>query len=258
MKKLALVIVVVAVALVFSRSDSRIAVIAPAVAPSRTPVPHAAISAPAAPSLDVAGARVEPAALVDRETTLVAAGRRAWRIAELAPELGREMHVRTSEGGDYVVSTTDAILARRDDGTIYVGWMMPGTGALADLERPGERIENAIAIMPTTPAARLAPAAVAVVVGSTQVRTVTAQTFAAAAKVTFKDKHHAATPAIALDHLVSFESNGERVTAAPPAPGARAVVYMNRRERFKLAWLDASGTPIGDKRGEVTQVTLAR
>ena len=255
MKKLALVVVVVAAFAMIARAPEPTPTMSPTPVVATVVQPRARIAVPVAPVLEVAGKHFESAALADRETSLVASNRRAWRLAELDAAFRGPMHVHTADG-DFDISSDDAMLVRRDDGTLYIGWLASGTGALADRERPAERIENPLAITPVVHAAEL-PAEVTMIVGGKRVRTLTPKTFAAAATVTFKGKRDV-THAIALAHLVSFESDGTVTTAQPPAPGAHAVVYMNRRERFKLAWLDAKNAPIGAPQREVTQVTLAQ
>ena len=43
----------------------------------------------------------------------------------------------------------------------------------------------------------------------------------------------------------------------PPDPSARAVIYMNRRGRFKFAWIDATAEPIRDtKLRDVSELVL--
>ena len=42
-----------------------------------------------------------------------------------------------------------------------------------------------------------------------------------------------------------------------PAPDARPVLYLNRRKRFKFAWVDRAGKPwLGTRRRQVTKVIL--
>ena len=91
----------------------------------------------------------------------------------------------------------------------------------------------------------------------------TAQSFAAAARLQIKGQGDAAAPAIDVGRafgaaqLVGLTAGGAHLSPTPPSRGARPVIYLTRRERFKFAWLDAAGEPIAaSKQREVTALEL--
>ena len=209
---------------------------------------------------------IDTTQLATRPATLVASDRRAWRISELLADTymqaDAEIHARTADGGDFIVRD-DAIVVRRNTGELYLGWLAGGDGTLADLEKPAERIEHLASIVVTVPVAEppQAPATMTIVIDGKPQRTLTLDQFAAAATLQIKNSRTGTTPAIDIARVfdaevVGVEASGERVEAARPASNARAVVYVNRRNRFKFAWVDAAGAPIGANQRDVTLLAL--
>ncbi|HEY0482895.1 MAG TPA: hypothetical protein VGD37_35480 [Kofleriaceae bacterium] len=242
-----------------------------------------AIAVAAAPdriAIDIEGAgrtALTSAELAHRASTLEARDRRAWRLSEIIPDTyihsNAILHAMTIEGGDYILNGDgrrgdDAIVVRRNNGEMYLAWLEGGARGgrpLADAERPAERIEHVARITLTQPE-RAAPrpaAQLTIIVDGVPRRTLTAASFAAAAQLTIGNQRDGRAPAIDVAHafggsmqVAGLVSDGAPVTAAPPADGARAVIYMNRRARFKFAWIDAAGQPIGAKQREVSEISL--
>jgi hypothetical protein len=233
-----------------------------------------------APAVEVSGAllpAIDAAALAQRPTTLQARDRRAWRLADVLGDSyttpGMVIRAVTRDGGDYILrgdgrTGDDVLIVRRETGELYVGWLAEGADdlPLADAERPSERIEGVVRIAiekAAEPPAR-PPARLVIVVDGAPVRTLDAQGFAAAATLRIKARREGEAAAIDLQRafggaaqLVGLETEAGHVDASPPAPGARAVVYLTRRARFKFAWVDASGAPIrSTKQREVTEIAL--
>lgn len=203
-----------------------------------------------------------------RDASLVADDRRAWLLSELV-DGGSDMvpHAITTDGRDFALEPADRVLVvRRASGALYVGFLNDGAaanGALADIERPAERIDDLarITLVPAVPVvAAPAIAQLTVLVDGEVAGTFVPDSFASAATTVLDGKH--AAPAIEIEkafrgaRIVGLEADGNHVELHPPRKGARAVVYMNRRWRFKFAWVDRSGRPIGDEQREVTQVAL--
>lgn len=252
-----------------------------ATAPTAVPrLPPAPVLGSAALEIEIEGAgrpSITSAELAEHPTTLQANNRRAWRLTELIDSSylrsNTVIHALTIDGGDYVISDDggqggDAIIVRRDNGELYIGWLdgeMTEGRALADAERPAQRIEHLARISVTTPVARpaLPAASLAIIVDGKLRRTVTAQSFAAAATIQIKGQRDGAAPAIDVAHafgaaqLVGLTSDGAHLTTAPPRRGARAVIYLTPRARFKFAWVDATGEPIAEsKLREVSELEL--
>jgi hypothetical protein len=231
----------------------------------------------------IAAGAIDAGALADRPAVLQARDRRAWRLSELLSELGADTHIhssavihaRTLDGGDYILSENgrqgDAIVVLRASGELYIGWLDGDPGRpLADAERPAERIEDVAMIAIASPVAppELPPASVAIVVDGRPYHTLTAPGFAAAAstRTATRIAGRRDGPALAIDvaqafgaarQVVGLAANGVRVAQAPPSPGARAVIYLTRRARFKFAWIDARGEPIrGTQQREVSELVL--
>ncbi len=144
----------------------------------------------------------------------------------------------------------DALVVRRDSGQLYVGWLRSeGVGAdvpLADAELPLQRVADVVSLVVLRPV--LPGASVIIVLDSATILTLTAQDFAAVAQLEVKGDHAGTLSAIDLQRgfapntqLVSVVVEGAEVVASPPASRARPILYMNRRERFKAAWVDAAG-----------------
>lgn len=255
--------------------------------PSRTqPAPEPRLPAqpaavPTADRIEIEGSErsaIDSSELADRATGLVANDRRAWRLSELIPDTymhsNAVIHALTVDGGDYILkddgrSGDDVLVVRRSSGELYLGWLEGGAGdhrPLGDAERPVERIEHVTRIALVRPAARpeLPPAQLTVTVDGKPRQTLTAATFAAAASIAIKGQHDGDARAIDVSRafgdalqVAGLVADGARVTTAPPDGSARPVIYMNRRGRFKFAWLDAGGEPIrGTKQREVSQLAL--
>jgi hypothetical protein len=246
--------------------------------PSTTQVPSARQAAP--DRIEIAGSErgaIASAELADRPAALVARDRRAWRLSELLPDAYTHadsvIHALTIDGKDYILRAAgrngdDALVVRRATGELYLGWLddvTPGR-PLGDAERPAQRIERVARITVTAPAASpaLPPARLTVVIDGAARHTITAESFAAAARLAIHGPRDAAAPAIDLAHafgdgleIAGIVADGARLTTAPPAPTARAVVLLTRRARFKFAWIDAAGQPIRDsQQRELTEISL--
>lgn len=216
--------------------------------------------------------------LAERPTNLQAADRRAWRLTELIDgayiHANTAIHAITTDGEDYILNedgraASDIIVVRRNTGEVYLGWLDAGAGAdrpLADAERPAERIERVARIALASRAREPVdtPATLAVVLDGQPHRTVTPRDFAALAQLSVRGQNDEASPAIDVGrafggraNIVGLVAGGRRVAVAPPSPGARPVIYLTRRARFKFAWLDAAGAPIdGTKQREVSELAL--
>lgn len=254
------------------RATPQPALPAPVLAPA--PTSHAI-------AIEIEGAShgtLDSSELAARPTTLQASNRRAWRLRELieSPHIHANAvtHALTIDGGDYILNgdgragSGDPILVRRNTGELYIGWLDGDNPhlPLADAERPAERIENLARISIATPVAvpEPPPASLAVVIDGKRRQTLTAQSFAAAAKIQIQGQHDGPAPAIDIAHafgnavqVVSVTAGGARVTTAPPTPDARAVIYMNRRARFKFAWIDPAGNPLGhSKQRDISELVL--
>jgi hypothetical protein len=207
-------------------------------------------------------------------------GRHGWKLDDLLGdrywEPQKEVHVHTADGLDFVVrgdghAGDDVILVERDDGTRYVGWLVPGAdpdGDLGDIEQPAARIEDVVDVtiqdQPKDP--EMTPATLEVAIDGSVVRTLGADELAgiATAQMPAKDGTMIAALDLTRDlggttELVTFVANGSQVEGTPPASGVKPVLHVNRRKRFKLAWLDATGKPVeGTKFREVSRIDLRR
>ena len=239
---------------------------------SSQPVHSAAIAArplPTLPATDEAPAALDLRELDARSATLTAKDRHAWLLSELIGGTSDLVpHAITRDGVDFPLASADRVLVvQRESGELYIGWLAEGAdvnGPLADIERPAERIEGlariALVPSPPVPAANAAAAKLTVVVDGQVATTIAPAGFSAAATMVVEGKH--AAPAIEVERafgrarIVGLEADGEHVEPRPPHAGARAVVFMNRRGRFKFAWLDRSGTLIGEQAREVSQIAL--
>jgi hypothetical protein len=210
-----------------------------------------------------------------RPTNLQAADRRAWRLTELIDgsqiRASTVIHAITMDGEDYILNNdgrrgADIIVVRRATGELYVGWLDGGADRpLADAERPAERIERVARIALATPAREPEnrAATLAIVVDGKPRQTLTPESFAALARLAVRGPRDEAMAAIDVGGafgaaaIVSVVAGGRRVAAAPPSRGARPVVYLTRRARFKLAWVDAAGAPIdGARHRDVSELAL--
>lgn len=240
-------------------------------ASSPTAAPSA-VHARRAPVLAIAKANAAATPIAFGVPKLVANNRSAWPLHELVDfDVTTDVHAKTSDGRDLIIADADhALVVQRDAGDMYVAWLVPNVATndprpLADLEGPAARIEGVTELSTSAhPAARVVatgPAAIAITIDGRPKTTLTAATFASLA--TTRVQHKQTTmAAIDLDKafghaaLVSVEADGGTVAAEPPAPDARPVVFMNKRDRFNFAWVDAAGRPVGDKHHEVTLVAL--
>lgn len=244
-----------------------------ATASTTTAAATKAIHARRAPVLSIVKPHSAAMPVVFAAAKLVAKDRSAWRLHEVVAFDGTTdvVHAKTSDGRDLIIADADhALVVQRDAGDMYVAWLVPNVAdndprALADLEAPAARIENvtelATSAQPAVRANPTAPAQVAVTIDGKPATTVTTSAFAklATTQVAHKDKRVAAIDlGTAFGHtaIVDIEANGAPVSAEAPAAGARPVIFMNKRERFNFAWVDAAGKPVGDKHHEVTLVAL--
>ena len=247
-------------------------------APAREPALPAAPPATIRIAVDGGDRAIDGAELASRATALTARDRRAWRLSELLPDgyhqSSAKIHALTIDGGDYILrgdgrQGDDVIVVRRSTGELYLSWLDGDPRAerpLADAERPAERIEHVtrIAVTGPTPEVALPPAQVRVVVDGVPRPPLTIDRFAAAARLAIQDQRGAgAAPALDLAHafgatlqVVALVSDGVPLAAAPPAGDARAVLFVNRRGRFKFAWIDPTGQPIGKAAREVSEIAL--
>jgi len=96
-------------------------------------------------------------------------------------------------------------------------------------------------------------------------QTITPESFAKVARLQITGQREGSAAAIDVGRafgsglqVVELTAGGTRVKAAPPARGARAVIHLTRRARFKFAWIDATGEPIdGSKQRDVSELVLA-
>ncbi|HEY6039392.1 MAG TPA: hypothetical protein VIV58_34160 [Kofleriaceae bacterium] len=241
-------------------------------APAAASATSSAIHARHAPVLAVAKPHGAATPVVFATPKLVAKDRTAWRLHEIVDfDATTDVHAKTADGRDLIISDPDhALVVQREAGDMYVAWLVPNVAdddprPLADLEAPAARIENvtelATSAQPPVRAHPEGPARIAVTIDGKPATTVTASAFAklATARVDHKDTQVAAIDlGTAFGHasLVEVEADGAPVTADAPAPGARPVIFMNKRERFNFTWVDAAGKPLGDKHREVTLVAL--
>ncbi len=239
-----------------------------AMAPATNGRVIAARPLPTLPATPSTPAALDLSQLDARDSSLVADDRQAWLLSDLV-EGGSDLvpHAITTDGRDFSLEPADRVLVvRRASGELYVGFLNDGadaTGVLADIERPAERIDDLarIALVPAAPVvATPAVAQLTVLVDGKVAGTFAPDTFASAATTVLDGKH--AAPALEIEkafggtRVVGLEADGAHVELHAPREGARAVVYMNRRWRFKFAWVDRSGRPIGDEQREVSQITL--
>ncbi|TMQ16000.1 MAG: hypothetical protein E6J90_21675 [Deltaproteobacteria bacterium] len=249
-----------------------------------TPQPQlpAQPAAPATPDrIQIEGSErtaIDSSELADRPTGLTANDRRAWRLSELIPDTymhsNAVIHALTIDGGDYILKDDgrggdDVLVVRRDSGELYIAWLDGNANdgrPLADAERPVERIEHIarIALVKPTRPVELPPAKLSVTVDGVPRQTLTAASFAAAARIALKGQHDGDARAIDVAHafgaaleVAGLVADGAHVTTAAPGRDARPVIYLNRRGRFKFAWIDPSGEPIRDtKQREVSELAL--
>ena len=222
--------------------------------------------------------KITSSELAERPTGLTANDRRAWRLTEIIPDIyvhaNAEIHVLTIDGGDYILREDgrrgdDVLLVRRNSGELYLGWLDDHASdgrPLADAERPTERIEHVarIALVKPTRPPEQPPAQLTVMVDGKLHHTLTATNFAAAARIAIKGQNESDARGIDVAHafggtlhVAGLVASSARVTTEAPSGDARPVIYMNRRGRFKFAWLDTSGAPIrGTKLREVTELAL--
>ena len=231
-----------------------------------SPVVHAR----RAPVLAIAKAHAAATPIAFTTPKLVAKDRSAWRLHELVDfDATTDVHAKTASGGDLIIADPDhALVVQRDAGDMYVAWLVPNVAdndprGLADLEAPAARIENVTELTTSAQprAESTGPAQIAVTIDGKPKTTLTATAFAklATTRVEHKGSSVAAIDlgaAFGQTSLVAIEADGAAVDAQAPAPNARPVVFMNRRERFNFAWVDAAGKPVGDKHREVTLVAL--
>ena len=256
------------------------------VAPARnsaTPVPQLTVPPVLAGGIDIeiegtARPAFTSAELAERPTNLQASDRRAWRLTELIDNhymnSNTVIHAITKDGSDYILNEDgrqprDVLVVRRNSGEIYIGWLDGGADGrpLADAERPAERIENVAKIALATPAAppEEPPARLMVIVDGKPRHTVTPDSFAAVAKLQITGQREGSAAAIDISHafgeglqIMGLTAGGTHVGPVPPTPDARAVIYLTRRARFKFAWIDASGEPVGGtKQRDVSELVLA-
>jgi len=216
--------------------------------------------------------------LAERATNLQASDRRAWRLTELIDSTyihaNTAIHAITSDGQDYILNDDgraagDIIVVQRNTGEVYVGWLDGSAAAglpLADAERPAERVERVARIAIASPAREPAepPATLAITLDGKPHRTVTPDGFAALAQLAVRGQRDEASAAIDVSRafggpakIVGLVASGRRIAAASPSAGARPVIYLTRRARFKFAWVDAAGAPIdGTKQREVSELAL--
>jgi len=238
----------------------------PTVATKTSPAVHAR----RAPVLAIAKSHAAALPVAFAAPQLIAKDRSAWRLSELvAIGATTEVHAKTSDGSDLVIADPEhALVVQRETGGMYVAWLVPGVAdndprSLADLEGPAARIENVTELATSEQEREQAPAAaqIAVTIDGAPASTLTATAFA---KLATAHVEHDGTRVAALDlgaaygraALVAVEADGAPVDAQAPDPSARPVIFMNKRERFNFAWVDAAGKPLGDKHREVTLVAL--
>jgi hypothetical protein len=225
----------------------------------------------------IATGSIDASTILQRPTSLVARDRRAWRLSELLHNThipsNAVIHALTTDGQGYTIQDSgrgagDTILVRRNTGELYIGWLDgdPATRPLADAERPAERIENLSRIAIATPIVpEHLPARLTVLVDGRPHRSLTPDSFFAAATLQLRGQREGTAAAIDVAHtfgstleLVSITAGGGRVTSPRPTPDARAAIYLTRRGQFKFAWIDPTGAPIaGTKQREVTELALA-
>jgi hypothetical protein len=250
------------------------------------PTPEPRLPAPVAPSggpdrIEIEGSErtsIESSELAARPTTMVASDRRAWLLSEIIPDTymhsNGAVHALTIDGGDYILRGDgrrgdDVLLVRRNSGELYLGWLDDNANdrtPLADAERPVERIEHVtrLTVVKPAPDAVQPPAQLAVTVDGKPRQALSASNFGAVAKIIIKGQQEGDARAIDVAHafggtlqIVELVASGVRVATEPPAAGARAVIYMNRRGRFKFAWIDPSGEPIRNtKLRDVSELAL--
>ena len=221
---------------------------------------------------------LDSAALAERSTMLIAKDRRAWRLQNILGDAynqqGTVVSAVAQDGtrrivrGGGQVGGDDVLVVRRNDGTIYIGWLIPGVDdevPLADAEKPAQRIENVVGVaVEKEKHEERAPASLAIVVSGKTLQTIGPDDFAAAATIIVKDERKPQMAAIDLQHafvknaqVASVESDGVRVELSPPSKDARPVIVLNRRKRFKFVWVDAAGNNVGGpKLREISQVFL--
>jgi hypothetical protein len=218
------------------------------------------VGSEALPSIDATSLR-------DRPPSFTARDRRAWRLADLIgdsyrrPEL--HIHVRTASGGDFIVRGAghpgdDVIVVQRDDGSMYVGWLRPNAAqygnALADAEKPAERIEGVVAISAEAPSTdNVQPKGHVDIVKGSAVASVDADGFASIATghLTHGDE---SIPVMPFDApITSVTSEGHEVTPSPPFGGAVPWLRLNKKGQFKLVWGDAAGNLLAE--GSLRAVT---
>ncbi|HET9988151.1 MAG TPA: hypothetical protein VFQ65_06520, partial [Kofleriaceae bacterium] len=241
-------------------------------ATASTSAASAAVHARRAPVLSIVKPHAAAMPVAFAAPKLVAKDRSAWRLHELVDfDATTDVHAKTSDGRDLIIADADhALVVQRDACDMYVAWLVPNVATndprpLADLEAPAARIEGVTELTTSAhPAARVAPtgpAAIAITIDGHPKTTLTAATFAALATTRVQHKD-TTVPAIELDKafgrtaLVAVEADGAPVVAEAPVPRARPVVFMNKRERFNFAWVDAAGKQVGDRHHEVTLVAL--
>lgn len=240
--------------------------------PAATSAAAPAIHARRAPVLSVARAHAAATPIAFSAPKLVAKDRTAWRLHELVDfDAATDVHAKTADGGDFIITDPDhALVVQRDAGEMYVAWLVPNVAdndprPLADLEAPAARIEGVTELSTSaqapTHARPTGPAQIAVTIDGKPATTVTATAFAklATARVAHKDTRVAAIDlgtAFGRTSLVEIQADGAPIATDAPAPGAHPVIFMNKRERFNFAWVDAAGKPLGDKHREVTLVAL--
>lgn len=250
------------------------------------PTPEPRLPAPIAPSggpdrIEIEGSErtsIESSELAARPTTMVASDRRAWLLSEIIPDTymhsNGAVHALTIDGGDYILRGDgrrgdDVLLVRRNSGELYLGWLDDHASdrtPLADAERPVERIEHItrLTVVKPAPDVALPPAQLAVTIDGKPRQPLSASNFGALARIIIQGQQEGDARAIDVAHafggslqIVDLVASGVRVATESPAAGARAVIYMNRRGRFKFAWIDPSGEPIRNtKLRDVSELAL--
>lgn len=221
---------------------------------------------------------LSPATLAGTIPSWRARDRHAWRLGELLgavhAEPRKRVVARTADGRDHVLrgdgrAGDNVILVQRDDGSLYIGWLVDGAerfgAALGDAEHPATRLEDVVGLTIAEQAhpPDLPPAQVEIERDGVVVRTISVDQFPTLATTSIDNRGNE-LPAIDLARGLGGRARVAGLVAdnlpfdgASPTPDARPLLYLNRRKRFKFAWVDPSGRPLGARLREVTKVILA-